>query len=260
MTRDTIIKQLLDNSKTDHIDGYVADFKYNLISSISVDDFLDDLNNGDGNELKSKFKALYSSSALCVNFFGFFKRHVNKFSFFGVGGFTLGQFEKKLKTGLGGNPPNLDFYLQSDNCIIGVESKFLEPLTAKQPEFSDSYSDNFLTSIDSGLQNIVSYYRHNNSKSHLDTAQLIKHSIGLLKNKGDKTAKLIYVYWLPDNSNDIKEYISHKADIEVFSKLMNGISNIEFHHTTYDDLCKQYNEHEFFRQHIQYFKNKYLIR
>lgn len=80
MTRDTIIQRLLDSSATDRTDGYLNDFKDNLIATISVDDFFDDLNSGDGNELKSKFKALYSSSALCVNFFGYFKRHLNRFA------------------------------------------------------------------------------------------------------------------------------------------------------------------------------------
>lgn len=257
MTRDIIIKQLLNSSPTDHTDGYVADFKDNIIPTILVEDFFDDLNNGSGNELKGKFRALYSSSALCVNFFGFFRRHLDKFSFFGERDFSLCQFERKLKTGLRGNPPNLDFYLQNDNCIIGIESKFLELLTPEQPHFSASYSDNFLHTIDAGLPSIVKYYRENNRKGHLDTAQLLKHSMGLLNNRDGKKAKLIYVYWQPQPSIDIKEYAAHQAELVIFEKLIKGVSNIEFQHITYNDLCEQYLAFDFFKQHILHFKQKY---
>lgn len=257
MTRDIIVKQFLESSQTDHTDGYVADFKDNIIPTILVNDFFDDLSSGDGNELESKFKALYSSSALCVNFFGFFKRHLDKLSFFGEHDFTLCKFEMKLETGLRGNPPNLDFYLQNINCIIGIESKFLEPLTPKQPHFPTSYSDNFLRTIDAELPSIVNYYRKNNKKAHLDTAQLLKHSMGLLNNRDGKKAKLIYVYWQPPFSIDIKEYAAHQAELVKFEKLFKRVRSIEFHHITYNDLCEQYLAFDFFKQHILHFKQKY---
>lgn len=259
MTRDIIIQRLLDNSPTDHTDGYVADFKDNLVSTISVDDFFDDLNNGDGNELKSKFKALYSSSALGVNFFGFFKRHLDKFSVLGESNFIVGQFEKKLKTGLGGNPPNLDFYLENKNCIIGIESKFLEPLTPKQPVFSASYSDSFLHTLDKGLPVIVNHYRDHNSATLLDTAQLIKHSIGLLNNKGDKRAKLIYVYWEPLNADDFYEHRQHNKELADFAERIKIVSGVSFHHMTYLDFYNLFANDNFFMQHLSNFKNKYLL-
>jgi hypothetical protein len=259
MTTEKIKKQLQSSSLTTHKNGYVADFKDNLIPTVSASDFKDDLKNGSGKELENKFKALHSSSALCVNFFGLFKQNLDKFSFFGESNFTFGQFEKKLNTGLGGTPPNLDFYLENDNYIIGIESKFLEPLKLTQPKFSSSYSDSFLSSIDSGLTSIVNYYSTNNTKSHLDTAQLIKHSIGLLNNRRNKKAKLIYVYWRPENYTQLKEYASHEADLRFFTNLIKGVRNIEFHHTTYNDLCNNYIGISFFHQHILHFKQKYLL-
>lgn len=259
MTRDIIIQRLLDNSPTRHTDGYVADFTDNIIPTVSVDDFFDDLNNGDGNELKSKFKALYSSSALGVNFFGFFKRHLDKFSILGESDFTVGQFEKKLPTGLKGTSPNLDFYLESDKCIIGIESKFLEPLTPKQPNFSASYSDSFLDNLDNGLPKIVNHYREHNAATLLDTAQLIKHSIGLLNNKGDKRAKLIYVYWEPLNADDFYEYRQHKNELLDFADRIKIVSGISFHHMTYLDFYNLFANDNFFMQHLSNFKNKYLL-
>ncbi len=259
MTRDKIIQQLKDNSPNGQTDGYLADFKDNLIPTILADDFFDDLDNGDGNELQSKFKALYSSSALGVNFFGFFKRHLDKFSLLGEGDFTVGQFEKKLPTGLKGTSPNLDFYLESEKCIIGIESKFLEPLTPKQPNFSASYSDSFLDNLDKGLSKIVNRFREHNDATLLDTAQLIKHCIGLINNKGDKRAKLIYVYWEPLNADDFCEYRQHKNELLDFADRIKTVSGVSFHHMTYLDFYNLFSSDIFFMQHLSNFKDKYLF-
>ena len=44
----------------------------------------------------------------------------------------------KVSNRPGRTPPNLDVYLETDDCVIGVESKFLEYLTRKicYPAFS----------------------------------------------------------------------------------------------------------------------------
>lgn len=259
MTTENIIKQQLwNNSLVNHKDGYLTDFKDNLVPTVSPPDFENDLRKGSGKELENKFLALHSSSALCVNFFGFFKNHLDKFSFFGETNFVKAEFEKQLRTGLGGTPPNLDFYLKNDNYVIGIESKFLEPLNPKQPKFSASYSDSFLNNLDNELSKLVEHYS-NKAKSHLDTAQLIKHSIGLLNNRGNKKAKLIYVYWQPGNYSQLNEYASHQSDLAIFSNLIKNVSNLEFHHTTYGDLCKNYVAQNYCQQHILHFKQKYLL-
>jgi hypothetical protein len=259
MTRDSIIRQILDSSKIPHKDGYVADISDNLIPTILLEDFRADLDSGDGNELDSKFKALYSSSALGVNCFGFIKRYRDKFSFLGEDAFTCGQFEKKLPTGLKGKSPNLDFYLENKNCIIGFESKFLETLSPKRPSFSYSYSDSFLASLDNGLPAIVKYYRTNDSEQHLDTAQLIKHSIGLLNNKGKKHAKLIYIFWEPTDTNKYSEYKKHRDELDKFSTQMKNIEGLAFHYLTYKEFCDSLSENTFFRKHIDSFKEKYQL-
>ncbi len=259
LTKKTIRQQIIDQSVTANKDGYVADIKDNLVSTILIDDFIDDLNNGNGNELKSKFKALYSSSALCVNFFGVFKRHLTKFFVLGESDFAVGKFEKKLPTGLKGTSPNLDFYLENDNCLIGIESKFLELLTPKQPKFSSSYSDIFLDNLDNGLPKIVNHYRTNNAKTYLDTAQLIKHSIGILNNKDGRRAKLVYVYWEPSYASDFYEYSQHKKELTDFADRIKIVSGISFHHFTYSDFFNLFSNDSFFKQHLSYFKNRYLL-
>ncbi len=256
----TIIrKRIIDQSSTPNNKGYVATISDNLVPTISLDDFYSDLESGNGNELKSKFRALYSSSALGVNFFGFFKRYRDEFSFEGESNFTVARFEKKLPTGLKGTSPNLDFYLETENSIIGIESKFLELLNPKQPKFSASYSTEFLTKIDKGLPKIVNHFRENSIPALLDTAQLIKHSIGLLNNKGKRSAKLIYVYWEPLNADHFPIYRQHKVELEDFSERVKGITGFSFSHFTYLDLYNKYITDILFKQHLDYFRDKYLL-
>ncbi len=252
-------KRIIDQSTVSNYKGYVPTICDNLVPTVSLDDFYCDLERGNGNELKSKFKALYSSSALGVNFFGFFKRNRDMFSLAGESNFTGAQLEKKLPTGLKGTAPNLDFYLENKNSIIGIESKFLELLKPKKPKFSASYSTEFLTKLDKGLPKIVNHFRENSIPALLDTAQLLKHSIGLLNNKGKRSAKLIYVYWEPLNADHFPIYTQHKVELEDFSERVKGITGFSFSHFTYLDLYNKYITDTLFKQHLDYFKDKYLL-
>jgi hypothetical protein len=239
--------------------GYVDTVSMNLLPTVSVEDFQDDLKSGSGNELGSKFRAVYSSSALAVNFFGFFKKNLDQFSLLNESGFTRAQFEKKLYTGLGGTPPNLDFYLESTNSIIGIESKFLEPLSPKRPSFSNSYSELFLEKLDSGLPSLVRHYRETTTSTSLDTSQLIKHSMGLLNNKGSRSAKLVYVYWEPLNADQIPVYQKHQRELEDFSERMKDLSGLSFHSYSYNDLYNMYRSNVLFAQHLENFNERYFI-
>lgn len=259
MSRAKIIKQLISNSKKANEKGYLNHFEDNLISTVLVDDFKADLENGDGNELYGKFQALHSSSALGVNFFGFFKRNLNKFTIFGEKDFNdNAQFEMKVPTDMS-RPPNLDFYLESENYVIGFESKFLETLSRKKPEISTAYSDKLLSQVDKGFIEVVNHYRKNNELSHLDTAQLIKHSIGLIKNNKNKKVKLIYIYWEPINAIEFSVYQQHKKELHEFSERIKCVSGIEFHHTTYLEFYNNFIEDNFFKEHLEKFKEKYFF-
>jgi len=88
--------------------GYVSCLENNLLPSIKLSaDVYRELEGGSGNELKEKFKALHSSSALAVNAFAKWKRNTTNLSLCGREGFTSLTFERKCPTGLGGTPPNL---------------------------------------------------------------------------------------------------------------------------------------------------------
>lgn len=113
--------------------------------------------------------------------------------------------------------------------------------------------------IDDELPKIVNHFRKNDEPTILDTAQLIKHSIGLLKNKGERKAKLIYVYWQPINADNFPIYEQHKNELEDFSMRIKNIFSLSFSHFTYLDLYDKFATDNFFKQHLQHFKDKYLL-
>lgn len=258
MSRKRIISDILKKSTVEHSKGYVNSIEDNLIKTIVLDDFVKDLKAGDGNELVSKFQALYSSSALAVNFFGFIKRDPKKFVFFGENDFNYAKFEKKLRTGLKGTPPNLDFYLENENHAIGFESKFLEILTPKVPVFPSSYLEKFSASSNQGLYEVLKYYVNIKTKKFLDSAQLLKHTIGLLNNKRNKSVSLVYIYWEPEDKSRHRAYKEHYNELLDFAARMGNISGISFYHLTYNELCDSLSENDHFKYHITNFREKYL--
>ncbi|MCR9127874.1 MAG: hypothetical protein NXH82_17405 [Rhodobacteraceae bacterium] len=110
-------------------DGYASDFRDGLLAGVAPADFVPDLAAGDGNELKTKFRAAHSSSALAVNCFAPFRRNLPDLRLIGCGGFDGLQFERKCPTGLrGGRAPNLDVVLSGSRTLVAIESKLTEHL------------------------------------------------------------------------------------------------------------------------------------
>jgi hypothetical protein len=225
----------------------------------------DELNEGAGNELTSKFCAVHSSSALCVNNFAPFKEQKEKFHWLGCSNFKEATFEKKQLTGLGGTPPHLDFYLEEKDTVIGVESKFTEYFTQKLPNhknnLSEKYLDNEILSKylpDGFNEKIIKYYSNENNKKHLDIAQLIKHSIGMIYNNIDKNKKLklVYIYWQP--LNEIPECQKHKEEIDEFKKIIDEfIDFINFIPMSYLDFWNEFENHDLFKVHIKQMRERY---
>ncbi len=87
----------------------------------------------------------------------------------------------------------------------------------------------------------------------LNVAQLIKHSIGLLKNKGNNEAILVYIYWQPKrwdkNGAFQKIYEQHNKEIEDFAKRINKF--ITFKHLSYSDLWEDFIEYDILKKDLQ---------
>lgn len=266
MITNDIIKKLKEKSTKDTDEkGYIKSMNSedNLYKTIdNWNTIKDEIGKGQGSELKiengrMKFCALHSSSALCVNNFAMFKQNPKKISFLQNSNFTEAVFEKKLSTGI--STPNLDFYLENSETIIGIESKFTEYLTSKMEHTKENLCKYFmreeLNFLPRLFDSIILNYINSPDKMFLNVAQLLKHSIGLIKNKGNKEAILVYIYWEPKSWNQNGEYQKiyeqHKYEIEDFTKRISKF--ITFRHLSYSELWEDFKEYK----DIEIIKAKY---
>ena len=240
-------------------DGYVGCPENNLISSVHMADFKDDMDSGSGNELKGKFRALHSSAALAVNTFATWKRNPTNLSLCGREGFTSLTFERKCPTGLGGTPPNLDVFLDNDHLLIAVESKFLEYLTPKKGFFSASYTRDNLPQSEEACWYLIDRIKEQ-PKQHLDAAQLIKHYIGLrnLPLARDKEIVLLYLFWEPENWKDFEVFHRHRGEISDFASYFDELS-VKFIYQSYPELWDEWEQHYENTTHVRELRERYYL-
>ncbi|MDP2038266.1 MAG: hypothetical protein Q8L04_12860, partial [Ignavibacteria bacterium] len=254
-------------------DGYVLSNEDNLIDSFpNWSEIKSELSNGSGSELNGKFNAVYSSSALCVNNFAPFKLYKDNISILGFSNFIEASFEKKLPTSLGGTPPNLDFYLETQYEIIGIESKFLETIDEKAPNKNSNFAP-YLKNISKlfylpeGFIELIKQYDSDDKKRQLDIAQLLKHSIGIIHRCKTKyefflnsmftKPVLVYIYWQPQNWFNVDIYCNHENEIIQFSDEIRKF--ITFIPISYLEFWKVYENDRRFSEHIGKMKERYLI-
>jgi hypothetical protein len=205
--------------------GYIADFTGNLIHDVLPQSFEADLAAGAGEELRNKFLAPHSSSALAVNSFGWFYHKAKSTPFQHLPPLELVGFEQKFPTGLAAaTAPHLDIVFKGSEDLVAIESKCLEYLTPKQPDFSSRYRtqirDERCTAAWYGemvrlMEASSSEYRH------LDVAQLIKHALGLSYRQSQEVT-LMYFWWEPENWQDFAVFVQHLAEIEKFASKVEG--------------------------------------
>ncbi|MAS96106.1 MAG: hypothetical protein CMO55_23130 [Verrucomicrobiales bacterium] len=238
-----------------------------VVDGVSLDLIEADFGGGSGNELQGdppKFCAAYSSSALCANVFGPARSCPGWLHFDGLHGFTEFQFEKKLVTGLGGTPPNLDFVATSPDSILAVESKFLETLGRKVPKFADSYRRAY---AGCGCERLNAAYEAvafgEVSFSSLDAAQLLKHALGIVCYRNHAGAVpsslyLGYVFWEPENWRDFRIFRQHREELEQFSALIER-SKVEFRPLSYLDLWDSWRSRSESRTHALSVERRYRL-
>lgn len=231
--------------------GYSVTFRQNVVAAIpdeAVEEIANDLAKGDGAELsrdqqgRAKACAAYSSSALAANSFGgWCGKNLAALRLLSRDGFTNLAFEGKFPTGLPGKGPNLDVVLEQGRTLIAVESKCLEYLTPKRPAFEDSYTRRFHDlASPAWLRCFEEVSRRTQVTSPLDTAQLLRHYLGL-KNACAATsgkydsATLLYLFWEPLNASDYPEFGAHREAIEEFAAGLED-PHITFVSLSYPDL------------------------
>lgn len=243
--------------------GYVKCFRDNLVPSVCTEDFEEELGKGDGNELECKFRAAHSSSALAVNSFGPFKRQIADLKILDAEPFGSLYFERKCPTGLRGNAPNLDVFLEADSSIIGIESKLIEYLISKRAKFSSAYEQIKDKRRETAwFCEMLRLMREPESYVWLDAAQLIKHAFGLTNPQTFccKSATLLYLYWEPLNAARYSEFSEHRREIEKFAKRVCG-SSPSFKAMSYPELWSRWGQTapDWLMKHLDNLKSRYGV-
>jgi hypothetical protein len=246
-----------------HVDrkGYISDFEWNLLKPEWMQLIKGDYDRGNGRELEWKFRAVHSSAALTANHFAPFKRDPGRLILLGRCGLESPIFEKQLPTGLRGIPPNVDVFCENSEYCIAIESKLLETLTPKKPYYPRTYSKEKLPTCEPQWWDFIES-APSVSKGFLDTAQLVKHYLGLIhhlqEGKINKKAILLYLYWKPANSSGIREFEEHDRELEEFKKFISG-SSVEFTAMTYRELWETWSKEPSLADHARRLGERYSV-
>ena len=237
---------------------HLVDWWDNLLEGVMRADCEDDLGKSAGAETRdrrhksgvimpAKFCAPHSSSALAVNTFGPFRRQPTHLRLNGHTGFTAMQFEYPCNNGLGtGHFPHFDFFAESPDGVIAVESKFLEPLSDKVADFKPQYDGPFRgtdgraivaeepwRAIFEELKCGTLHY------DYIDAAQLVKHYLGLRVKFGQQNRTLLYLFWEPKNVQDVAEFQAHRKEVIDFAERVKNCET-RFAFVSYAELWREW--------------------
>ena len=226
--------------------GYVREVEANLFQPLSHRARLA-FESGAGSELSGHMRALHSSSALAVNFFDYWTDR-DKAPILSALGMDPGaghklDFEAQFPTGLGGTPPHLDLAItDSTGFVVGIESKFTEHLmrsTKPKSNFRASYfpesgglwAREGLPACQELAEELWGRELSGGRErfEYLDPRQLLKHALGLAKQRGSRFS-LYYLYY--DWSGDRAE--GHRREVGLFGDRVGP--EIRFKALTYQEV------------------------
>lgn len=240
--------------------GYLASPEENLIDGVEYSAISGDLKRGDGNELKSKFRAAHSSSALAVNCFGPFKTSPERLRLFGESGAASVEFEKPFRIFRGGRAPNLDVWIDRSSTAVAVESKCLEYFTPKRASFSSAYDRLAPPRTAACWWSLYETAKHG-ADQHFDCGQLIKHYFGLCafrQRNPDVAMTLLYLFWEPLNWADVDVCVRHRQEVAHFASAVSG-ATISFRWLTYNELWRDWAQVPSLGDHAQRLMARYQV-
>lgn len=219
--------------------GYCDVFEHNIFRGSMPDNFRKMFQNGSGNELTGKARAVYSSSMLSYNFFHWISPS-NPLSLF-KHKYTKVYFEVQLPTLQGSTPANMDVVLEETlqdgkRTLLFIESKFTEHFTNANSEMMEMSKNSY-----SKRNKKLPYYPSNGNrfedwksiiKDFADKSQTsegyydgikqeICHFLALSNLKSDSEARL-----------DYKERYKGKSDVE--HPTINGDEEFLFYNILFD--------------------------
>jgi hypothetical protein len=229
----------------------------------------------DGGELvdkansAAKMKALHSSSAIGVNFFHYWgKRDLVKAITHACKlcgkenqkTFDL-TFEEKFQIDSSfQRSPNIDVVIRSRESkpvVFGIECKFSEAYGGSHGGLSEKYIEkgNLWTDIPNLYEFAKSISPKDKRFKKLHPAQLIKHILGLKKQCGGKSFKLLYLWYAVPSEDGFL----HRKEIEEFTEIAKK-DKIKFQSITYQEVIVNLYKHYYqeYSQLIDYLADRYL--
>ena len=198
---------------------------------------------GEGKETNQKMRVLWSSSALVVNVFDYWRkedriRDIAKLFDPATSVDTM-EYEKKCPIQRYGTPPHLDIVFSGNNSkTIAVESKFTEPYRPAGNNLNKYFSN---ASVWSGLDGLKEYTRRfveteikQTAFFYLGVPQLIKHILGLNNQDKKRNGFILYYLWYDFDSPEAEE---HQGEIQKFTAAVTP--EIDFRSMTYRELFKR---------------------
>jgi hypothetical protein len=195
---------------------------------------------GSGDGLRHRMRALHSSSALVVNFFDYWSSADPTPLAIALGTrdeITSIEFESQQQTGLPGNPPNLDVCIAlASGHTLAIQSRFGEWLDrknqAKEPLRPKYFEPDGAVWNAAGLpkcQQVAEALRDRRLHfRHLDATQLLEHALALAKCRG-RAFSLMYLYY----EWDVPQSALHHEELEQFAASVD--TELGFHWLTYQD-------------------------
>ncbi|MEI8016386.1 MAG: hypothetical protein WCH20_16310 [Nitrospira sp.] len=259
-----------------HYIDYAESVEANLIQGVPFAQCREDYVLGKGSELigrngqPPKMAAMFSSSALVVNTFGPWRNDPLTLTLKAHQTLQSLKFEASCPNGLQqfsprATNPHLDVLLQSQDNVLGIESKCLEYLSLKEASFSNTYakiSDERNQSL--WFQYIAVLREASHLYRHLDVAQLIKHALGLsytYAGKQQNPPEILYLFWEPTNWKNFDEFKRHRDEIEQFSTAVRGDS-LRFAALSYSELWEDWERRlspDWLPQHVKNLLERYAV-
>ena len=100
-----------------------------------------------------------------------------------------------------------------------------------------------------------------NRKTHLKTAQLVKHYLGLKRwadENASRKATLLYLFWEPLDASDLAVCRQHREEIRRLEQAVTQ-STIHLRAMSYPELWQEWQNVPALAQHVQNLKARYAV-
>lgn len=249
--------------------GYCQRSEDNLIATVGPGAWSRagrDLQAGRGDELASKFRAPYSSSALAVNTFSPLLDGVDLPGPIRLDGAIA--FEQQRSAWAGGYWPTLDLIVETDGAPVRlfVESKCTEFLRKGTADFSDAFVRHARERLGKRAAETFEHLASDPAAfDPLDARQLAKHLLAAKRAVVDSsrsfTVVLLCIWWEPADASAYEVFSNHRHAAAAFAAALPD-PDVTIQAMTYRDLWDHWEAQgdPVLTRHTRYLRERYDVR